>query len=86
MFSNKSNCARLSIFSLGFACGITKGLYMILLTWASTSGMAMSQMAQYQHAYGLTAIIMGIIYGFIFGAVIAFFYNLCLCCPFCKKK
>ena len=95
-FCKKGECARLSVLSLGVALGITKGLYMLLLAWAGWLGgygMPMiHRISEYHHAYapdlmgGLIGGLWGFICGFIAGAVIAFIYNACLCCPFCKKK
>lgn len=83
MWGKKSECARLSVVSLGMALGVTKGLFMLFLAWGGWIGYSMPGMHQGTYApnliSGLTGGICGFICGFIAGAVIAFLYNLCLC-------
>jgi hypothetical protein len=85
---------KLSICSLAFAFGITKGLGMMLLAWSAwqwgVGGGLVTVIESIYHGYaptlqgGLFGLAWGFLDGFVCGLVIAIIYNLCLCCCWCK--
>lgn len=87
--------ARLSICSFAFAVGITNGLCMMLFAYMGMMHWVGDEMiklvATMYHGYAPTAIGglfglgWGFLDGFIFGGLIAIFYN-CIKCCCCKCK
>ncbi len=80
--------------SLGLAIGIACGLFMMAYAWiAAFWGYGTAMIEQYGAFYygyaptgmgGLIGGLWGLLEGFIFGAVIALFYDLFACC--CRKS
>lgn len=93
----KGECykSRLCPFSLGFALGAAKGLFLLLLAWTgwlAGYGIAMiDHISSFFSGYGaslvggLYGLVLGFVCGFIFGFFIGCFYNFC-CCRCCKKS
>ncbi len=85
---------KLCACALGVAIGVTKGLSLMLLAWVSlvwgVGAPLVVHLAAFLHGYastwvgGLIGGGWGLVCGFIFGIVVGWIYNLCLCCC-CKK-
>jgi hypothetical protein len=99
---NCSKCAKcsqkskLSICSLAFAVGLTNGIGMMVLAYMGMmhwigDGMIVLISSMY-HGYaptvvgGLFGLGWGFLDGFLFGMLVAIFYNCCLCCCCCCCK
>lgn len=86
--------AKCSKLSLGFAIGLTEASAMALFAWAGAYfGYGMDLIHVIASAFlgygpsfvgGLIGAAWGFVDGFIFGWLIAWIYNLCLCC--CVKS
>lgn len=99
MFSKKDHNhikSKLSVLAFGVAFGVTDGLLMLLYGWAAWLGHGAAMIHQVADMYygyspsflgGLIGGLWGFVIGFIFGALIAWIYNLCLCCAHgCRKS
>lgn len=93
MASNGKKYVRLSKCSLGFALGLANGLGLMVLALAGlywNYGLVFIQELTNLY-YGYAATLIGSLYGlgwgfldgFIFGFLVALFYNCCVC--WCKK-
>lgn len=92
--SGECSKTKLSVCSLGFALGVTKGLWLLLAAWVAYFfgyGVAMVEhVASFYHGYSATLMgglwggLYGLICGFIFGVVIGYFYNFAVC--YCHRK
>jgi hypothetical protein len=86
------SCTKLCKVAFGFAFGMVSGLSMMLFAWAGYYwGFGSSIVDQWASIFpGYSASVMGgfvgfgwgFLEGFVMGVLVAFFYNLCLCC--CK--
>ena len=75
---------------------MANGLAMMLFAWIGWLGGygvdMIHMVASIYHGYAPTLMggfmggAWGFLDGYIFGLVIALFYNLCLCCPCCRKS
>lgn len=94
-----SGCGKLSVCNFAMALGIVWGLSMFLCALLSmTNGMAMPIVEVFSSIYlgfepsflgALMGLFWGFIDGFVFGGLLAFFYNYCSCkcpCTYCKKN
>ncbi|MES2217193.1 MAG: hypothetical protein V4501_02150 [Pseudomonadota bacterium] len=91
-----SKYSKLSICSLGFAVGLTNGIgmmllaYMAMMNWVGDSIITM--VSSVYHGYaptvvgGLLGLGWGFLDGFVFGMLVALFYNCCRCCCKCCCK
>ena len=85
---------RLCPFSLGIGIGVASGIFMIAFAWAAWLwGFGAAMIDQYSAFYygyaptfvgGLIGGIWGLVEGFIFGVIVALFYDLVARC--CKGK
>jgi hypothetical protein len=92
---NKCGCMRLRVLPLGIAFGLLSGLCMLVFAWAAWRfGYGTGFMLQYASIYpgytstlvgGIAGFAWGFFEGFICGALLAWFYNLCLCCGSCAS-
>lgn len=83
------------VLSFGFALGIAKGLFFMILAWSSAGFGYGSEMitllASVYHGYaatfvgGIIGAVWGLVDGFIFGIILAGLYN-CFVCACCKKS
>jgi len=92
---DKENCvSKLHACALGLACGITKGLFLMIFAWVAMGtghgDLAMiTFLSNVYHGYsasfvgGLLGGAYGIVIGFVFGYIFGKIYNLCVCCCRC---
>lgn len=95
MINSKLSCSKLSACSLAVAMGLTNGLGLMILAWSSWQwgfgGGMVTIISSVYHGYdaslmgGLFGLGWGFIDGFIFGLLVGWIYNLCLCCC-CRKN
>lgn len=99
MDQDKKLCStRLSVCNLGAAVGITWGLMMFVVSFLTMLfGIGSPFVDIFSSIYwgfdatvigSLVGFFWGLVFGYIFGALVAFFYNYCSCkcpCTSCKK-
>ncbi|HLB57693.1 MAG TPA: bacteriophage holin [Gammaproteobacteria bacterium] len=83
-------CKRFSPVALGISLGILSGVVMMLCAWAAMQwNYAMPMVSQWSAVFpgfeatlkgGFFGLAWGFLEGFIFGVVVSWLYNLCLCC------
>ncbi len=88
--------AKLKPCSLGFALGVVKGFYLMLLALVAMHCSAclvmVNHIAGFYHGYAATyvgslyGLGLGFLCGFVFGMLIGYLYNFCLCCSACKTS
>jgi hypothetical protein len=89
----KCGCSRLSPIPLGFAVGLTCGLFMMALAWIAWIWGFGAMLVQQEAAIfpgfeaslngGFYGLGWGILQGFIFGLVLGIIYNILMCCRSC---
>jgi hypothetical protein len=93
----KMGCSSFKLHSvaLGVACGITKGLFLMLFAWSAMHwGYGLTLITEISGVYpgydasflgGLYGAGYGLLVGFVFGFLVGLFYNLCACCC-CSRR
>jgi hypothetical protein len=86
---------KLHPFALGVACGITKGLFLMLFAWTAmywNYGLSViAQISEVYHGFDATFVGglygggWGILVGFLFGLLVGCFYNLFVFCCRCSS-
>jgi hypothetical protein len=87
-------CGKLSVCNLGMSLGLVFGLTMMVLAYlAMVFGVGAPMVKMYSSVYagyhasalgGIVGLLWGFLQGFVFGGLIAMFYNFCRCCCPCK--